>query len=307
MPAMARPAFRLHHIALVHAVAQSRTLTEAANRLHVSQPAVSKQLKQLQADLGFLLFERHGHRLVPTFEARALLDQFGRVNASLDVLNRLAADLRLARRGHFQIGCIPSAAAYLLPSALRKAYGADPQVLCTLHTGNTDKVLEWVETQQIDVGVAMKVRDARGLAFRPISAYRLECLLPADHPLSSRRALKPKDLKGYPVIGIELPELARPEPGAPAWDDDLESVRFRVDSTHVACCMAEQGLGIAVVDSLTAAACATTALVRRPFRHPSRTEIGVFRSIERPGARELDSLVAALLGVGEDLAPLNAA
>lgn len=49
----------------------SQTLTEAANRLRISQPAVSKQIKQLQADLGFALFEKKGHRLVPTFEARA--------------------------------------------------------------------------------------------------------------------------------------------------------------------------------------------------------------------------------------------
>ena len=99
---MSRPSFRLNHIALLQAVMTSQTLTEAAQRLHVSQPAISKQLKQLQSDLGFLLFERQGHRLIPTFEARAMLDQVTRVNASLDVLNQLASGFGTARRGHFR-------------------------------------------------------------------------------------------------------------------------------------------------------------------------------------------------------------
>lgn len=283
----------------------SPTLTEAARRLHVSQPAISKQLKQLQADLGFVLFERQGHQLIPTFEARAMLDQVARVNASLDVLNRLAGEFRAARRGHIQIGCISSAAMHLLPKALKATLSAESQMLCTVHTGNTAQVVEWVETQQIDIAVALKVRNAERFAYTPLLELRLECLLPATHPLAARRSLTPQDLAPYPVIGIDLPPIVLPGPEAPAWDDMLRSVHIRVDSAQVACSMAEAGLGIAVADSMTVAASACKSLVRRSLEHPYRTEIGVYRPSYRPRITMVDELMAALRAEASDLAPLR--
>ena len=302
---MIRPAFRLSHVALLQVVMHSPTLTEAARRLHVSQPAVSKQLKQLQEDLGFVLFERKGHQLIPTFEARALLDQVARVNASLDVLNRLASEFRVARRGHLQIGCISSVAIHLLPKALKATLEAKSQMLCTVHTGNSAQVVEWVETQQIDAAIALKVRNADSFAYTPLLQMRLECLLPSTHPLAQRRSLTPLDLAPYPVIGIDLPHIVLPDPETPAWDDGLGSVHLRVDSAQVACSMAEAGLGIAVADSMTVAACASKSLVRRSLEHPYKTEIGIYRPSYRPQIKMVDELIIALKTQAFNLTPLS--
>jgi DNA-binding transcriptional LysR family regulator len=300
---MARPPFRLHHITLLNVVMNSQTLTEAARRLNISQPAVSKQLKQLHADLGFALFERQGHQLVPTFEARAMLDQVSRLNASLDVLNRLAGEFRSTRRGHLQIGCIPSAAVYLLPKALQAAIGGELQMLCSVHTGSTAQALELVETQQVDLAIAMKVRDTSRLNYTPLMALRLECLLPTGHALAAKRVLTPQDLAPYPVIGIELPVIVSTGVGTIAWDDALGSVRVRVDSAHVASCMAEAGLGIAVVDSLTGKGSSRRGLVRRRMEHPYEAEIGIYRPSFRPRAGMVDELMAALQAEAEGLRP----
>ena len=299
---MSRPSFRLHHIALLDAVMQSQTLTEAAARMHISQPAVSKQIKQLQADLGFALFERQGHKLVPTFEARAMLDQVRRVNASLGVLNRLAADLRDERRGHLQVGAIPAVAAHLLPAALATIAGAKSEVLCTVHSGNTAQIVELVETQQVDLGIALKVRGAEDLGFRRLLDWQLACLLPKGHPLMAKRVLRPADLAPYTVIGVELPVLDWPDPTVARWDEGLDSVRIRVDASSTACRMAEAGIGIAVADSLTVNAFARVPLASKPLRHAVHTAIGIYLPKYRPRSRTVDALVSALVRVAEELA-----
>lgn len=298
---MPRPAFRLHHIALLNAVMESQTLTEAATRMHISQPAVSKQIKQLQLDLGFPLFERKGHKLVATFEAHAMLDQVRRLNASLDVLNRLAKDLGNERRGQLQIGCIASVASHVLPAALQQVMQGSTQAIVTVHTGTTAQVVEWVQTQQVDVGIALDVRGSGELGFMHLVDWRLAALLPSTHPLAKKRELKPLDLAGNCVIAVELPPLEWPNPAVARWDEGLDAVRVRVDASNVACRMVEAGLGIAVADSLTVAAYARPPLVRRPIVHPVQTSIGIYRPKYRPRSRMLDDLVAAVIGRAQQL------
>jgi DNA-binding transcriptional LysR family regulator len=304
---MPRPPFRLHHIALLDAVMQSQTLTEAAARMHISQPAVSKQIKQLQADVGFALFERQGHKLVPTFEARAMLDQVRRVNASLGVLNRLATDLRDERRGHVQVGAIPAVAAHLLPGALATMTGGDSEILCTVHSGNTAQIVELVETQQVDLGIALKVRGAEELGFRRLLDWQLACLLPAGHPLTAKRVLRPVDLAASTVIAVELPVLEWPDPTIAPWDEGLASVRIRVDASSTACRMAEAGIGIAVADSLTVNAFARPPLASRPLRHEVHTAIGIYLPRYRPRSRTVDALMSALVRAAEALSSQPAA
>ncbi|WP_198087582.1 LysR family transcriptional regulator [Variovorax sp. E3] len=291
---MARPPFRLHHIQLLQTVLQSTTMTEAANRLHISQPAVSKQLKQLQEDVGYALFERQGHRLQPTFEARALLDQVNRVGASLQVLNQLATDMRTSLRGHLQIGAVASAADLLLPNALRQTFGPQSRVLCTVETGNTAQVLEWVDTQQVDLGIAMKVRDIGQRSFEPLVPLRLGCLLPREHPLAKRRRVRLKDLENESVIALKLPSLVDSHEDTNLDIGHAIAVHMHVDSSRMAWRMVEAGLGIAVLEDLSAAHYGRGDLAYRPLEHPFRTELGMYRPAYRPRNTAVEDLVRAL-------------
>ncbi|MET4578935.1 DNA-binding transcriptional LysR family regulator [Ottowia thiooxydans] len=286
---------RPHHIALLQVLSTSSTLTEAAHRLNITQPAVSKQLSQLHEDLGYRLFERRGHTLRPTFEARALFDQIGRVNSSLLVLNELATEFRDARPGHLQIGCIPSAAIHLLPHALLQIQSANKDLLSTIHTGNTAQVIQWVDTQQVDVAIGMKVSNSEKWHYVPLLPLKLECLMVHNHPLAKLNTITASDLNGYQVIGIEYPSVVwRGEGQLPWWDQELVSVQTRVDSAHVACKMAELGMGVAIADSLSVASFANERMCRRPFRNQVRAEIGVYRATDRPGNDFAKSLVIAL-------------
>lgn len=284
---------RPQHIALLQVLSTSSTLTEAARRLNVTQPAVSKQLALLEDALGYRLFERSGHSLRPKPEARALLDQVDRVSASLSVLNDLAIEFRHVRPGHLQIGCIASAAIHLLPHALRPLQREHPELMCTVHTGNTQQVVHWVDTQQVDIAVALKVNDADKWHFESLLPFTLACLMPRDHALAALDAVSAADLQGWPVIGIELPSVVWAGAGQPWWDQELSQVQTRVDSAQVACTLAANGLGVAVADSLTVAAFTGAHMTSRPFRNAMRAEVGIYQAIGRP-----DNAVKARLAAG---------
>jgi DNA-binding transcriptional LysR family regulator len=272
----------------------SQTLTEAANRLRISQPAVSKQIKQLQTDLGFALFERKGHRLVPTFEVRTLLDQVDRVDASLDALNRLAGDLRTSHRGHLHIGCIPVVAAHLLPQVLSRYMGGQADMSCTIHTGSAPQVMEWVETQQVDLGICLSLRDLPSTDYTRLAAIRMECLLPSGHPLAAKDSVAVDDLKPYSLITVEPIAMAGHLGQFTGLEESFGSARIRVDMSFVACRMVAAGLGIAVADSLTVGQSVSGELTRRPLKHPFRAEIGTYTPSYRPRHRAVDELIRAL-------------
>lgn len=209
-------------------------------------------------------------------------------------------EARSKKHGHLQIGSILSA---VLPNALQTAIGGELQMLCSVHTGSTAQALEWVETQQVDVAIAMKVRDSSRLNYSPLVAVRLDCLLPSGHALAAKRALTPHDLAPYPVIGIDLPAEVSTGPSTTAWDDASGSVRVWVNSAHVASCMAEARLGIAVVDSLTSKGSSRKGPVRRRLEHPYEAELDIYRPSFRPRAGMVDELIEALRAETEGLRP----
>ena len=97
----------LRQIEVFRAVMEAGTVTGAATRLHVSQPAVSKQLRALEEDLGFAVFDRAHGRLIATAEAHALYDQAERVFTGVDQLQRFGRDLNEAKHGHLVVAALP--------------------------------------------------------------------------------------------------------------------------------------------------------------------------------------------------------
>src|SRR5690606_31186909 len=99
---------RLRHIEIFEAIRRTGSLTEAAQILHVSQPAASKMLANAEAQLGFKLFERVKGRLRATREAEILAPQVTQLTQNLSSVRRLAASLRYSQRGHLRVGCAPA-------------------------------------------------------------------------------------------------------------------------------------------------------------------------------------------------------
>ena len=99
-------------------VVSSVSVTKAAHLLSISQPAVSKHLKLMEHDVGFVLFERKGNQLEPTSEALALFEQVDQIYTGMDALSRFAADLRDNQLGRLSVAAMPLLAHRWLPSII---------------------------------------------------------------------------------------------------------------------------------------------------------------------------------------------
>ena len=105
----------IRQVEVFKAIMDTGSVTEAAGRLNVTQPSVSKHLKLLEFDLGLSLFARTGNKLMPTPEATALYDQVDRLYRGLDQLNRFSDGLKHHQHGQITVGAMPLIAQRWLP------------------------------------------------------------------------------------------------------------------------------------------------------------------------------------------------
>ncbi len=177
------------------AVAQHRNFSRAAEQLHVSQPALSEQIRKLEDELGAPLFERTsrgatltdaGEAFVP--QARAVLAQ---ADAAADAVRMVAGGVA----GTLTLGFIDSAALGIVPPLIRRFTARYPQVKLRLRELGTRRQLEAVESGEIDVGIVRGPVWNAGLTGRRIATESLLVALPADHRLAGADAVRLADLR----------------------------------------------------------------------------------------------------------------
>ena len=181
-------------------------ITLAAERVHATQPGLSKQLKQLEDELGFKLFTRKGKSLHAVTAAGAeVLDRARIINAESTNIRSLAANLRNEAHGELRIATTHTQARFALPkpiAALRCRY---PDVGVHLQPGGDTEILQLLEAGQCDLAVTSSVvtPPAAGIA---LPAYRWQrvVLVPRDHKLAKLgRPLTLADLAAYPIVSYE--------------------------------------------------------------------------------------------------------
>ena len=149
---------RLRHIEVFHALMTSSNMTEAAERLHVSQPAVSQVLKHAEQTLGLTLFHRARGRLVPTPEALALLPEVEDIFNRLEALDRSAQGLRSGSAGSVTVAAVPAVASFVLPRVVRAFTARRPQTRIVLRVLAGSQVQSSVREWKSDFGIEPRSR-----------------------------------------------------------------------------------------------------------------------------------------------------
>lgn len=230
-----------------------RTTIGAAEELGMSQPAVSNAIKLAEAKMGFLLFDRISNRLMPTQEARILFADAEPLFLMHQAIQQKAWDLRTGRAGVLRIFATAELSEFLVPKVLRHFVADHPDVRVTLETLRMDDLLDGVESGIADVGVAMKPPTRPGLIREVLIEAEIMCISPINDPLQDLPVLTPYDLRGRRLVG--------PPPGSPLGamigevfqrSGDYFAPDFEVRFANVASPLVEEGLGIGLVDELTA-------------------------------------------------------
>ena len=145
--------FKIRQLEAFRAVAETGSMTKAANQLGISQPAVSRLVSDFSNTVGFEVFQRRRGILEPTSDSRYLLAEVRRLIDSLEHLEDLRRDLTERTVGHLRIACLPGFATSHLPSVLVSFLKDRPRVTVSLEPDRPERILEWIIGEQYDCGL----------------------------------------------------------------------------------------------------------------------------------------------------------
>ena len=263
---------------------QTRTLTEAARLLRVSQPAVSQTLKELEGQLGIPLFVRSGSRISPTGEARMLLPDIERLLAQSSAVEGRANEMRDVGAGSLSIASVSNVAGVILPQVVAAFSNERPRVRLRVNAYvGRDQVARQVLQEGADLGFVHAPIDDPGLAIEPIMQGRMVCVLPDHSPLAELPEITPAHLSHHAVI------LAEPTatPGM-LLRGRLEALGIRLDRvvetnfSYAAIGLARQGLGIFITDPVILMSGLADGLSIRPFTPEISVILAAVYSRHRP-------------------------
>ncbi|MFE7977417.1 LysR family transcriptional regulator [Streptomyces shenzhenensis] len=271
------------------AVAQEANFTRAAESVHISQPGISAQIRQLENDLGATLIDRSGRSVTLTAVGEVVHDHARSVLAAVESLRQAVDEMNGLVRGKLVVGMITACTVTPLFDALSGFHLAHPGVEITLLEEESGKLVEYVRKGTVDlalIGAANRVPD--DLDGWQIVSEPIAAAVPPDHPLAESTGATLAELSGYPIIC--LPEGT----GIRAVLDQASAARgltptiaLQASAPSTVINLAERGLGVAVLSESMIAqhkglrtvpitdadAAAVLALISTPTKSPALREL----------------------------------
>jgi LysR family transcriptional regulator, transcription activator of glutamate synthase operon len=242
----------LRHLVYFEAVARHSHVSRAATELSIAQPAISKQLHDLERELGAgPLFERVGRRLRLTETGHAFLAHARAILAQVDTARAEMRERAGLRGGRVTIGAPPTVGERLLPGVLAEFHRRYPDVELRMHEGGTPALLRLLDSGEVDIAVVTLPIPRHGLRVTPLFAERLVVVVAQGHRLASRRSVAFEELAEEPFLLYEA--------GGSVRDATLAACRaagftprvvLHGGSLAMLLRLAEAGLGIAVIPPL---------------------------------------------------------
>lgn len=231
------------------AVAEERHVGRAAERLHMAQPPLSRQIQALEGELGARLFVRTPKGVELTEAGRTLLAE---VPNLLALAQRAADRTRLAGQGlvgRLDVGLFGSGVLDVIPRLLARFHAARPQVRIALHNLTKAEQLQALRERRIAVGFNRLVPDEPGIVVRTVLREPLVVALPETHALAARKRLRIRDLDGQPMIvypNVPMRGLAQEVADAFKAEGAQLVVEQEVEDVLTAIALVASGFGVAV-------------------------------------------------------------
>jgi DNA-binding transcriptional LysR family regulator len=252
------------------------SMTQAARIMGVTQPAISRLLKDLQADLGLVLFEKRGTGVVPTAEATALYGEVERSFVGIDRIRASAEEIRTRRTGSLRIAALPALANGFLPRFAGQFLAERPQLDLGLFGVISPLVIDWVANRQCDIGFAELPSANPGLDAIPMPTLARVAVVPENHRLARKSAITARDFEGENFISLKHGAGSRYKIDRVFFDRNIARVmRVETHLSEIMCGLVSSGFGVAICDPFTAAEFVGRGVVARPFRPRIPFEFGV--------------------------------
>ncbi len=198
----------LRHLRYFVAAAEEENVSRAALKLHVSQPGISRQIHDLEEELGFPLFERSAKALRLTDAGRKFLDEARAVLQRADEAVKNARAVAAGAGGEIHVGYAPSLTIQILPRALRTFQAKFPKARVALHDLSTEEMLADLRTDKLHVALMVQPprRMLRGLKFQELARYPIRAAFPPKHPMAKSKTVNLEQLAREPLIAYSREE-----------------------------------------------------------------------------------------------------
>lgn len=249
------------------AVMLTGSITAGAVHLRVTQPAVTRLVRDLERKLGFRLFERFRGRLTPTAPALEFYYEIEKCFVGLDRIAKAASDIRQGRAGRLRIAAIPALAVGVLPQLLAAYLAERPQIRIDVVDGSSPEIAHWVADGMFDLGFGTLAATHPAVDIHRLPGMPAVAVMSKDHPLAAQPVIGPADLDGHGLIMLAATTRLRMQLDAVLKEAGIEP-RLRVETplSSIACALAAAGAGVAVVEAFTADLLQGLAPAVRPFR-----------------------------------------
>ena len=261
---------RIRQLKAYQAIVSTGSVTSAAEQLFLTQPAVSRALASLEAELGFQLFDRRGRHLVHSERGRRFYRSIESTLTGLDELPGIVEDIRLERDSPLRISAIgPLLFSRFVPAALAMYQDRHPEMRLDVSWVDRLDIEDWTVNQRSDFGLTLMPVEHPMLNAREFVSVNAVAVLPKGHALTQKSAIDPSDLRNERIIipnrRIRLRQLA---------DKSMLEAKHPLPisietSTAVASChLVAAGLGIGISDPFSASGIRQDLITVRPWRPP---------------------------------------
>ena len=183
-----------------HTVAKLLSFTKAAESLHMTQPAVTFQVRQLEEQFNTRLFDRTHNRISLTEAGQVVYTHAGKIFELYGQMENAVREITGEISGTLTLGASTTIAEYMLPALLGNFRAEYPDINIQLKVSNTDGIVSMIENNEIDLGVVEAPVHNKNLVVEKCREDHLVCVVPPNHPLAGKDTASLSDITDYPYI-----------------------------------------------------------------------------------------------------------
>ena len=294
----------LRQIEAFESLMACRTMTAAADKMSVSQPAVSRLIADLEDALEMRLFERSGPRIWPTPAALRLANEVARVFIGLRHIEESSRRIRRFPTDPLRIAAPPFLCLGFMAKLVARLTDALPDLTISLHTDTSPAIVEQTARSEHDIGFCTLEAVPQDVTVVSRLGVEVVCLLPKDHPLGGKARVGVRDLAHERLFVLGRSGSIRPQIDKVFADAGITPV-IAGEVLHAAslASFVSEGLGLALLDPFSARTAPAAAAVTRPFDPPLSMTIAAIAPVRDNAPRTLET-IRSLLEPTPDGGPL---
>lgn len=260
------------------------SVSQAAKRIHISQPAVSNLISSLEQHFGFKLSERRKGRLIPTPDAHQIYENVSKALSGFEKVSESAHNIRDHKSGSLRVACMPGVYGVIfMPDVVSEFLADKDDISVNLQVQPSLKIQRWISSDLYDIGIAELPLIHSGIECEEFN-FKCVCALPEGHSLLKHETLTPKELDNEPFISLNSDHMTYQQTRQAFADAGARwKVRVETQLFLSAARLTQKGTGVAILDPNTMKYDSHhLGLKTRPFLPDIDFKIGILYPAEHP-------------------------